>query len=82
MHVELRDMARRKELAGGQERNRRHRATRNGAWISAVPHHLNGTELPWEEFQDNICLRYEQMPQDIPVTCNGCGKKFLIGYAL
>ena len=30
MHVELADMARRKELAGFQERNRLHRATMNG----------------------------------------------------
>ena len=42
-HVEMADMARQKELAGGQYRNRFCRATRNGAWLSSVPHHLNGT---------------------------------------
>ena len=31
MHVKLGELARRKELAGGQERNRFHSATRNGA---------------------------------------------------
>ena len=72
----------RKDLAGGQESNRLHRATRNGAWLSAVPHRLNGTELSREEFPDNFRLRYGLMPQDIPATYNGCGMKFLIKHAL
>ena len=54
MHVELGDLARGKELAGGQERNHLHRSMRNGAWISAVTHRLNVTELSGEEFQDNL----------------------------
>ena len=56
--------------------------TSNGAWISSVPHRLNVTELSREEFRDNVCLRYGLMPQDIPVTCNGFGKKFSIDHAL
>ena len=55
---------------------------RNGAWLSAVPHLLNGTELSWEEFRDNLRLRYGLMAEDIPATCDGCGKKFLIEHAL
>ena len=51
-------------------------------WISAVPHRLNGTELFWEEFRVNIPLRYELMTQDIPATCDGCGKKFSVDHAL
>ena len=82
MHVELGELARRKELIGGQDSNRLHRATINGAWLSAVPHHLNGTELSLEEFRDNLCHRYGLMPQDIPATCDGCGKKFSIEHAL
>ena len=82
MHVELGELDRRKELAGGQERNHLHRATMNGAWISAVPHHLNGTELSQEEFRDNIFIRYGLMPQDIPAICDGCGEKLLIEHAL
>ena len=82
MHVELGDVARQKELEGGQERNRLHRATRNGAWLSAVPHRLNGTELSQEEFRDNPRLIYGLMPQDIPATCNGCCKKVSIEHAL
>ena len=44
-NVELVGLDRQKEILGGHERNRLHRATRNGAWISAVPHRLNCTEL-------------------------------------
>ena len=75
-------MARRKELAGGQGSNRLHRATSNGAWHSAIPLRLNDTELSWEEFQDNLRLRYGLMPQDIPATCDGCGRKFSIEHTL
>ena len=82
MHVELGELARWKVLAGGQEKNRLYRATRNEVWLSAVPHRINGTELSQEEFQDNLRLRYGMMPQDIPATCDGCGKKFLIKHAL
>ena len=82
MHIELGEVARQKELAGGQERNRLHRATRNGAWLIDLPHRLNVTELSLEEFWDNLRLRYGLMPQDIPKTCDGCGKKFLIEHAL
>ena len=71
-----------KDLAGSQEINRLHRATRNGEWLSAVPHRLNGTDLSWEEFQDNLRLRYVLMPQVIPETCDSCGKKFSIEHAL
>ena len=82
MHVELGEMARWKEIEGGQERNRLHKATRNGAWLSAVPHRLNDMKLSREEFRDNLRLRYGLIPQDIPATCNGCGKKFSIENAL
>ena len=80
--MELADLARQKELAGGQERNRLHKAKRNGAWLSAVCHCLNGTELSWEEFQDNLRLIYGLMPQDIRATCDGWGKRFSIEHAL
>ena len=55
---------------------------KNGACLSAVHHRLNGTEFSREEFQDNLRLRYGLMPQEIPATCDGCGKKFLIEHAL
>ena len=39
-------------------------------------------ELSWEEFWDNLCLRYGLMPQDISATYNGCGKRFSIEHSL
>ena len=80
--MELADLARRKELVGGQKRKFLHRATRNGVCISSVPHRLNGTELSQEEFEDNLRLIYGLIPQDIPTTCNGCGKRFSIEHTL
>ena len=82
MHIDLGDLAKRKELAEGQDRNRFHIATRNGACLSAVPHRFISTELSQEEFRDKICLRYGLMHQDIPVPCDGCGEKFSIEHAL
>ena len=76
--VELSKLFKQQEQAGGQERNRIHRETRNGVCLSAIPHCLNGTELSWEEFRDNLRLRYGLMLQDILATCDGCVKKFLI----
>ena len=80
--MELAELDRQKELAGGQERNRLHRATRNGACLSAVPHCLNSTELSQEELWYNLCLRYRLMMQEIPATCNGYGKRFSIDHSL
>ena len=67
-------------MKGGQERNRLHGATRNGACLRAIPHHLSVKELSQEELQDNICLRYGLMPQDISTTCDSCGKQLSIKY--
>ena len=80
--VELANIFKRQEQAGGQEKNCLRRATRNGALLSALPHRLNGMELSREEFQDNLRLRYGLMPQEITATCDGCGKKFSIEHAL
>ena len=54
----------------------------NRAWLSAIPHRLDGTELSQEEFRDNLRLIYGLMLQDIPATCDGCGKRFSIDHAL
>ena len=75
-------MERRKERTRGQEGQHLHRATWNGVWLRAVYHQFNGTEFFWEEFQDNVHLRYSLMPQDISTTCDGSGKKLLIDHSL
>ena len=82
IHVELGELSRGKELAGGKKMNRLHRATSNGSWLIAVPHRINGTELSREEFRDNLRLRYGLMPQDISATCDGCGKNFSVEHSL
>ena len=76
------DMDRLKEMEGGKERNRLHRAMRNGAWHGTILHRPNGMDLSWEEFQDDLCLRYGLIYQEIPMTCDGCGRKFSIDHAL
>ena len=40
MSVDLSEVFRLQDLAGGQEKSRLHRATRNEAWLSAVPHRI------------------------------------------
>ena len=52
--VDMSELYDRKDQAGHQEKNRLHRATRNGSWLSTVPHRINGTELSWEDFRDNF----------------------------
>ena len=47
--LDMVEMAISKYLIGCQERQRLHGETRNGAWLSAIPHHLNGTELSRKE---------------------------------
>ena len=73
---------RRKEMVDGMGLNRLRLETDNWAWLTAIPHCLNGTELSWEEFQDNLLLRYGIVPLNLPTDSNGCGKKFLLPHAL
>ena len=80
--MDLAELDRRNEFAGGQERDQLHRSRSNGAWLSAVPHRLNNIELSWGEFWDNLRLRYGLMPQDNPVSCDSCGKKFSVEHAI
>ena len=80
--MEIAELDRQKELVCSQDRNRLHREMRNGTWLSAVPHRLNSMELSREELRDNLHFIYGLMPQDIPVTYNGCGKRLLIDHAL
>ena len=49
-------LTRRKELVDRTGLNCLRRATENGAWLTAMPHHLNSTEFSREEFKDNLLL--------------------------
>ena len=47
-YLDTAGLIRRKELTDGTGLNRLRQATDNGAWLTAIPHCLNGTELPKE----------------------------------
>ena len=48
----------RKDGSDRQEHNYLDRLTQNGVWLIADPNWLNKIEISWEEFHDNLCLRY------------------------
>ena len=73
---------RRKKLVYGVGLNCIRWATENGAWLTAVLHRLNVTELSRKEFQDNFFLRYGIVPLNLPTDCDGCRKKFLVAHTL
>ena len=52
------------------------RATQTGAWLTATPDHLNGTDLSRDEFCDSLRLRYGLAPTALPTTCDGCAHRF------
>jgi hypothetical protein len=57
-------------------------AKSTGAWITAMPDTLNGTDLSSEEFRDGLRLRYGLRPTNLPTTCDGCTKSFSVEHAL
>jgi hypothetical protein len=61
---------------------RMRRSTQTGAWLTAMPNALNGTELSEEEFRDNLRLRFGLHPLSLPAQCDGCNQKFTVEHAL
>ena len=49
-HAGMTALAREKYKVGGQYQSCLERVTRNRAWLTTVPHRLNGTEFPMERF--------------------------------
>jgi hypothetical protein len=58
------------------------RGQHTGAWLSALPSTVNGTELSAQEFRDAISMRYGITPSDLPVACDGCDARFSLQHAL
>ena len=58
------------------------RASKSGHWLLSMPHRLNGNVLSEEEFVDNIRLRENLKPLDIPKLCDGCGAPMTVDHAL
>jgi hypothetical protein len=53
-----------------------------GAWLSVFPNRLNGTGLSADEWRDNVRLRYNHSPLEMPAACDGCGAKMTVEHAL
>ena len=58
------------------------RACKAGIHYSVVPSNLNGTSLSANEWRDNVRLRYNHIPLDMPSHCDGCGAKMTVEHAL
>lgn len=53
-----------------------------GSYIQAAPDRMDGTELSFDEWHDNIRLRYGMRPRGLPSRCDGCGKGFTVEHGL
>jgi hypothetical protein len=73
---------RRANELGLREKHRLQRACNSGIWLSVLPNRFNGTVLSAEEFRDNLRLRYNLLPLDLPEKCDGCGAGFSVDHAL
>ena len=58
------------------------RACDTGAWLTAMPDRLNGTELAADEFRDSLRLRLGLSPIGLPTSCDGCNQRFTVEHAL
>ena len=75
-------LARLKRNAGNHAARRMERARETGAWLTAMPSLLNGTNLSAEEFRDNLHLRLGLTPLHLPTHCDGCGHQFTVTHAM
>jgi hypothetical protein len=53
-----------------------------GAWLLVFSNQLNGTGLSADEWRDNVRLRYNHSPLEMPAACDGCGAKMTVEHAL
>jgi len=58
------------------------RAKETGAWLTATPNLLNGTDLSADEFRDNLRMRLGLTPISLPQQCIGCGDPFTVKHAM
>jgi hypothetical protein len=65
-----------------QVARRMERAKETGAWLTATPDRLNGTELSAEEFRDSLRLRFGLSPLSLPQRCEGCKQRFTVEHAM
>ena len=80
--LEKASLTRQKDQEDGSGLNRLRKETENGGFLTDITHHLNSTEVSWEEFQENLLLRYGIVNLNLPTDCDVYGKKLLVPHAL
>ena len=73
---------REREERGTSEKWRIKRSCLSGSWLTCTPSYLNGTELSADEYRDNVRLRYNLKPLNLPERCDGCGAQMTVEHAL
>ena len=53
-----------------------------GLWLYIIPDRLKGNPLSAKEFRDNLRLRYNLLPLDMPQLCDGCVMLMTFEHAL
>ena len=57
-------------------------ASSSGHWLLTTPNRLNGSQLSAKEFRNNLRLRENLKPLDMPQLCDGCRKRTTVDHAL
>ncbi len=58
------------------------RAKETGAWLTATPNLLNGTDLAADKFRDNLRMHLRLTPISLPQQCIGCGDRFTVKHVM
>ena len=53
-----------------------------GEWLSVFQNRLNVTRQLADEWRDNVRLRYNHSPLEMPAACDGSGAKMTVEHAL
>jgi hypothetical protein len=70
------------KVRGPKVRKSLERMKETGVWLTAIPDRLSGTALSYQEWHDNISLRYGKTPNGLPRKCDGCGAGFTMEHEL
>jgi hypothetical protein len=70
------------ETVDAATKRRANRSKECGAWLTAMPSKLNGTELSALEFRDALRMRFGMKPNNLPERCDGCGDPFSVDHAM
>ena len=68
------------DLPADKRRDKRNCAS--GVWLTVVPSRLNGTSISADEWRDNVRLRYNHLPLNMPQHCDGCNERMTVEHAL